>query len=294
MFRKLTEPCGLHCIRVNDLGVTIGDQEILKDINLHIHCGTLAAVIGRNGAGKTTLIRAIIGDVPHTGDIEFTIHDTGMIRDKGAVIPDEKDVTFPGGGTDLREHKGMELQIGYVPQSLNIDKKTPLSVYDMIACYQSSFPVFLKKNKGVEEEIRESLAVFDAEDLIDRQVCNLSGGQLQRVLLAMAIMDKPDLLLLDEPVSGIDRTGMEVFYQTIAQLKQNYDLAVILVSHDLYYVAQYADQVILMDKGEIVCQGTVRQVYESPEFADIFGNFDMERLLARGAGTEEVHGGRGK
>ncbi len=279
MPRKLIEPCGLHCIRVNDLGVTLGDQVILKDINLHIHCGTLAAVIGRNGAGKTTLIRAIIGDVPHTGDIEFTIHDAASIRDPGK-----------------------ELQIGYVPQSLNIDKKTPLSVYDMIACYQGAFPVFLKKTKGMEEKIRESLAVFDAEDLIDRQVCNLSGGQLQRILLAMAIMDEPDLLLLDEPVSGLDRTGMEVFYQTIAHLKENYDLAVILVSHDLYYVAQYADQVILMDKGEIICQGTVRQVYESPEFVDIFGNFDIDSLLSRGGGaeavrgdvTEAVHGGEGK
>ncbi len=269
MFRKLLEPCGLHCIRVNDLGVTLGDQVILKDINLHIHCGTLAAVIGRNGAGKTTLIRAIIGDVPHTGEIEFTIHDADQVRDTGT-----------------------ELQIGYVPQSLNIDKRTPLSVYDMIACYQSAFPVFLKKTKGMEEKVRESLAVFDAEDLIDRQVCNLSGGQLQRVLLAMAIMDKPDLLLLDEPVSGIDRTGMEVFYRTIAGLKNEYDLAVILVSHDLFYVAQYADQVILMDKGEIVCRGTVRQVYESREFSDIFGDFDLDRLLSRGSRSEAAHGGQ--
>ncbi len=292
MFRKLTEPCGLHCIRVKDLGVTIGDQVILKDINLHIHCGTLAAVIGRNGAGKTTLMRAIIGDVPHTGEIEFTIHDTGVIRDPGAVFSGEK-VTFPDGETDLREHKGMELQIGYVPQSLNIDKKTPLSVYDMIACYQSAFPVFLKKNKGVEEKIRESLAVFEAEDLIDRQVCNLSGGQLQRVLLAMAIMDKPDLLLLDEPVSGIDQIGMEVFYQTIARLKQNYDLAVILISHDLNYVARYADQVILLDGGQIVCQGTVRQVYESPEFARIFGRFDVDRLQKCGGSAETARGGQG-
>ncbi len=278
MFRKLSEPCGLHCIRVNDLGVTIGDQVILKEINLHIHCGTLAAVIGRNGAGKTTLVRAIIGDLPHTGEIEFSIHDDAAFRDPGAILPDTGEVTFPD-GSDLREHKGMELQIGYVPQSLNIDKRTPLSVYDMITCYQSAYPVFWKKSRSMEEKIRESLAVFDAEDLIDRQVCNLSGGQLQRVLLAMAIMDKPDLLLLDEPVSGIDQTGMEVFYQTIAQLKQNYDLAVILISHDLNYVAQYADQVILMDGGQIVCQGSVRQVYGSPEFARIFGSFDVDRLL---------------
>ncbi len=280
MFRKLIEPCGLHCIKMNGIGVTIGDQTILKDINLHIHCGTLAAVIGRNGAGKTTLIRAIIGDVPHTGNIEFSIHDHSVTARGGSPDPDDD---------EIRPDRGMELRIGYVPQSLNIDKKTPLSVYDMLTCYQSSYPVFLRKNKAMEEKIRESLAVFDAEDLIDRQVCNLSGGQLQRVLLAMAIMDKPDLLLLDEPVSGIDRTGMELFYQTIAQLKENYDLAVILVSHDLYYVAQYADQVILLDGGEVACQGTVRQVYEDPAFVRIFGNFDVDRML-RGdrALTEEV------
>ncbi len=266
MFRKLIEPCGLHCIRINDIGVTIGDQVILKDISLHIHCGTLAAVIGKNGAGKTTLIRAILGDIPHTGEIDFTMHDKDRVWSE----------------------KGMELKIGYVPQSLNIDKKTPLSVYDMIACYQSARPVFIKKNKNMEEKIRESLAVFDADDLVDRQVCNLSGGQLQRVLLAMAIMDEPDLLLLDEPVSGIDRTGMGVFYKEIAQLKENYDLAVILVSHDLDYVACYADQVILLDGGMVACQGNVRQVYESPEFQRVFGRVDIDsiRLPIRGRRTE--------
>ncbi len=278
MFRKLTEPCGLHCIQMNHIGVTLGDQEILRDINLHIHCGTLAAVIGKNGAGKTTLIRALIGDVAHTGEIEFSIQDHSAIRNPGAVVADDE-VTLPGSGRDPLEHKGMELQIGYVPQSLNIDKQTPLSVYDMITCYQSSDPIFLHKSRKMEEKARASLAVFDAEDLIDRQVCNLSGGQLQRVLLAMAIMDQPDLLLLDEPVSGIDANGMEVFYRTITQLKEDYDLAVLLVSHDLDYVARCADQVILLDGGEVAAQGSARQVYESPAFRQTFGRFDVEELL---------------
>ncbi len=249
MFRKLLEPCGLHCIRMNDIGVTVGDQVILKNINLHIHCGTLAALIGKNGAGKSTLIRAILDDIPHTGTIEFSIHDkTAVLRDTGS-----------------------ELKIGYVPQSLNIEKKTPISVYDMIACYQSSYPVFWKKSRSLYEKIREGLAVFEAEDLIDRQVCNLSGGELQRVLLSMAILGKPDLLLLDEPVSGIDKNGMEVFYHTISQLKKNYDLAIILISHDLDYVAKYADQVILIDGQTVACQGSVRRVFESPEFQRVFG-----------------------
>ncbi|MCD8231223.1 MAG: ATP-binding cassette domain-containing protein [Clostridiales bacterium] len=326
MFRKLYEPCGLHCIRINDIGVTVGEQEILKNVSLHIHCGTLAAVIGKNGAGKSTLIRAILGDIPHTGNIEFSmmahsgdhapgvshsgdpapglsetsVHGHGVSYIAGysresshdeSPAPDETKMKLRGSAksqneasefvrmpadkaeekTVLPRGKGMELKIGYVPQNMNIEKKTPISVYDMIACYQSSYPVFWKKSRALNEKIRENLAVFQAEDLIDKQVCNLSGGEMQRVLLSMAIMDKPDLLLLDEPVSGIDQTGMAVFYQTISELKKNYDLAIILISHDLEYVAKYADQVILLDGQTVACQGSVRQVYESEAFARVFG-----------------------
>ena len=130
-------------------------------------------------------------------------------------------------------------------------------------------------NKKLYEKIEEHLTVFKAEELIDKQVCNLSGGELQRVLLSMAVMDEPNLLLLDEPVSGIDQNGMDLFYHTISELKRHYDLAIILISHDLDYVAQYADQVILID-GTVKKQGTVRQVYESEEFQEVFGKFDLE------------------
>lgn len=240
--RKIIKPCGLHCIKVNHLGVSLGNQEILKDINLHMHCGSLNAVIGPNGAGKSTLIRAILGDIPHTGNIEFKDRENGQIQ---------------------------KLKIGYVPQSLNIEKQTPVSVYDMIASYQSHFPVFLVKNKKVKEKILEYLKVFEADYLLDKQVCNLSGGELQRVLLSMAIMDSPNLLLLDEPVSGIDRNGMELFYKTIYQLKEHYDLAIILISHDLDYVKRYADKVILLEK-TVLKQGSVKEVYQSKEFLKVF------------------------
>lgn len=253
MIRRIIEPCGLHCIKMQDIGVTIGEQTILEHINLHIHCGTLATIIGKNGAGKSTLIKALLGEIPHSGTIEFKDREDGHMQ---------------------------KLTIGYVPQSLNIEKKTPISVFDMIASYQSRFPVFLKKNKKLYENIRKHLEIFQAEDLIDKQVCNLSGGELQRVLLSMAVMDEPNLLLLDEPVSGIDQNGMDRFYQTISELKRNYDLAVILISHDLDYVAQYADQVILLD-GTVKKQGTVRQVYESEEFREVFGGFDLENYKPR-------------
>lgn len=240
--RKIVKPCGLHCIKINHLGVTIGDQEILKDINLHIHCGSMTAVIGKNGAGKSTLIRAILGELPYTGEIAFKDRENG---------------------------RAQKMRIGYVPQHLNIERSTPVSVYDMIASYQSNIPVFLYKSKKLYQDIKNNLKMFAAEHLIDKQVCNLSGGELQRVLLSMAVMDEPNLLLLDEPVSGIDQNGMELFYENIVYLKENFDLAVILISHDLQYVERYADHVVLLEH-EILAQGSPREVYHSEAFHRVF------------------------
>ena len=240
--RKIIQPCGFHCIKINHLGVQFGEQVILEDVNLHIHCGTLNAIIGKNGAGKSTLIRAILDDIPHSGQIEFR---------------------------DTKDGHMQKLKIGYVPQAINIEKNTPVSVYDLIASYQYNYQVFLPQNKKIKKEIIEALRIFEAEDLIDKQVCNLSGGQLQRVLLAMAIIDEPNLLLLDEPVSGIDQNGMELFFKTMDYLKKNYDLAIILISHDLDYVSKYADKVILLDT-TIVKQGSVKEVYNSEEFEKTF------------------------
>lgn len=235
--------CGLHCIKIHDMTVTMGGETIIEHVNLHIHCGSICAVIGKNGAGKSTLIRAILGEVPYTGKVEFK---------------DLKDQTFHN------------LKIGYVPQHLNIDKNTPSSVYDLIASFHSGAPVFLYKNKKLYREIRDNLKLFQAEELIDRQVCNLSGGQLQRVLLTMAAIKKPNLLLLDEPVSGIDRPGMQMFFDTIKYLSENNDLAVVLISHDLDYVARYADQVMLLDK-TVLASGTPGEVFESESFQKEFG-----------------------
>ncbi|MBR4026238.1 MAG: metal ABC transporter ATP-binding protein [Lachnospiraceae bacterium] len=252
--RKIIETCGFHCIKIKNLGVRFGEQVVLKDVNLHIHCGSLNAIIGKNGAGKSTLVRAILKDIPSEGVIEYR---------------------------DTKNGKMQNLKIGYVPQSINIEKNTPVSVYDLIASYEYHYPVFLPKNKRIYEEIRRNLEVFEAADLIDKQVCNLSGGQLQRVLLSMAIMDKPKLLLLDEPVSGIDKNGMELFYKTMHYLKKHYDLAIILISHDLDYVKKYADHVVLLDQ-TVKKQGTVKEVFESLEFKEVFALDNEEKWVKEG------------
>lgn len=235
--------CGFHCIRMNNIGVTIGKTKIIENINLHIHCGKLTVIIGKNGAGKSTLIKAILGEIPHEGSIEFK---------------------------DMKNNSLPKMTIGYVPQSLNVEKNTPTSVYDMFAGLIDQRPVFLPRKKKLYEEIKEKLRFFEAQSLIDKRVCDLSGGELQRVLLSIACTPTPNLLLLDEPVSGIDRNGMELFYKNIEMLKNNYDCAFILVSHDLKFVERYADHVILMDK-HILKEGSPREVMASKEFQEVFG-----------------------
>lgn len=246
-----TPACGLHCIKIKDFGVKIGIQTIIENVNIHVHCGEITAIIGRNGAGKSTLVKAINGDIPHDGKIEFK---------------DKKNGTMG------------KLKIGYVPQNINISKNTPTSVYDLFASYISKIPVFLMKSKSLHKRIEKHLALFEAEELIDKAVCDLSGGELQRVLLSLAVVPVPNLLLLDEPVSGIDKNGMDLFFKNILKLKNKYDMAIILVSHDLEYVAKYADNVILLDK-TVVKKGKPAEVFDSKEFKEIFGNLKYENVI---------------
>ena len=235
--------CGLHCTKINNISVKFGNDVILKNVSIHIHCGELTVIIGRNGAGKSTLLKAILGEVEHKGNIIFT---------------DEKD------------NLTKKIKIGYVPQKLNIEKHMPTTVFDMFASCISYIPVFMKKDKKIYKEIKEHLKIFGVDRLIDKSIGDLSGGELQRVLIAMATKPIPNLLILDEPVSGIDKNGIRDFYQILNRLKAEYDMSIILVSHDLELANQYADRVILLDK-EVIKEGTPQEVFESLEFNNRFG-----------------------
>lgn len=235
--------CGFHCIKINNISVQFGKEQILRNINLHIHCGELTVIIGRNGAGKSTLLKAILGEIKHTGEIHFY---------------------------DMKQNKTEHLKIGYVPQQINVEKHMPMSVYDLFASLTSNKPVWLYKDKTLYQKIKEQLKIFDVEYLIDKGIGDLSGGELQRVLLGIATIDNPNLLILDEPVSGIDRNGIKVFFELIDKLKREYDMSIILVSHDLNLVRKYADRVVLLEK-EIMKEGRPEEVYESEEYKEIFG-----------------------
>ena len=235
--------CSLCHIDLKDVSVTRGGQTLLKDVSMHIHCGQLTVLIGQNGAGKTTLIRALLGQLPHGGEIH---HLDGEGRD----IP--------------------HLRTGYVPQHLDFDKEMPLTVEDFLAAAFSRRPVWTGISKKTRAEVREALAAVEAESIAKHPLGRCSGGETQRVLLALATHPAPDLLVLDEPVSGVDQNGLQLFLDTVMHLKEKHHMAILLVSHDLRLVRQYADHVVLLDK-TVLTQGKPENVFATPEFAAAFG-----------------------
>ncbi|WP_298196739.1 metal ABC transporter ATP-binding protein [Desulfosporosinus sp.] len=236
--------CNLCCTKINNFGVKRSGIEILKDVNLHIHCGDLTAVIGPNGAGKSTLLKAILGEISHSGELQFL-----DANNNGTTRP----------------------SMGYVPQKLDLDSTSPTSVLDLFAAAHTNLPIWFSYPKKIRERVRESLARTHGEHLINKRLGELSGGELQRVLLALALDPIPHLLLLDEPVSGIDQKGLELFYETVSILRKNYDLSIILVSHDLNLVAEYADRVAFVNNKTIECCGTPQEVFTNEKVIQTFG-----------------------
>lgn len=229
------------CLQVNGLGVVSDGRTILRDIDLHIHCGQIVAVIGPNGAGKSTLFQAILGQRPHTGSIDFQ----------------------RSGGEKTRP------LIGYVPQSPAFDKGDPVSVLDFFAAAVSRYPTFLPIPKKLRERVGECLRRVHAEGLIDQRLGSLSGGELQRVLLALALEPLPHILILDEPFSGVDVEGELQLLRLLDELRRTFDLSILLSTHDFSNLADYADKVVLM-KETVWRVGTPREVMDSPEFAQLF------------------------
>ena len=234
--------CGHSCcLRIQDLTVKIDNKTILDRINLHAHCGELIAIIGPNGAGKSTLLKTILGQLEHSGVISFSV---------------------PG-------QRNRKMKIGYVPQSPNFDPGDPVSVADLFACCMSKRPAFLGVSKAMRSKITTCLARVDGEDLIGKRVGTLSGGELQRVLLALALEPLPNILILDEPLSGVDVDGIEILMDMLDEIRKTYDLSILMTTHDLSILEKYADQVVLIDHGTIV-QGEPKDILESDTFKRVF------------------------
>ena len=234
--------CGHSCcLRVENLSVRIGGDQILSNVNLHVHCGELVALIGPNGAGKSTFLKAILGQRDYEGVIAFS---------------------EPG-------QRSKKPRIGYVPQSPAFDPSDPVSVADLFACCMSRRPAFLGLDKSMRALVLECLERVHGEDLIDKRIGTLSGGELQRVLLALALEPLPNILILDEPLSGVDVEGMETLMDMLDEIRKSYDLSILMTTHDFSMLPRYANQVVLIDRG-IRIQGEPETVLNSSEFAQAF------------------------
>lgn len=161
--------------------------------------------------------------------------------------------------------------IGYVPQKLDFDTTSPVSVIDLFAASLSRRPVWLGHGRSLSQQASQSLAKVDAVHLIKSRIGTLSGGELQRVLLALALTPVPDLLLLDEPVSGIDPSGIEIFYRMVSQLRHINHLAVLLVSHDCGVAARFADRMLFLNK-TVQCDGKPADVLRNEIVVRAFGH----------------------
>lgn len=229
------------CLRIQNLSVKIANTTILDDINMHIHCGEMVALIGPNGAGKSTLLKAILGQQSASGVISFA---------------------SPG-------QRNRKPKIGYVPQSPNFDPGDPITVADLFACCMGKRPAFIGVSQNMRNKVLECLERVSGEDLIDKRVGTLSGGELQRVLLALALEPLPNLLILDEPLSGVDVEGMETLMDMVDEIRKTYDLSILMTTHDFGILDKYADQIVLLKQG-IIKQGPPNEVLRSPEFNAVF------------------------
>lgn len=204
--------------------ITVGYEDkpsVLKDVNLDVLQNDFLGIIGPNGGGKTTLLKTILGLVkPVAGEISF--FKDGIKTDK--------------------------INIGYLPQINQIDKKFPISVHDVIlsgmTIQRKIFSPYTKEQKSRVGVIAKKMGL---KDLLDRPIGALSGGQLQRALLGRAIIDNPDLLILDEPNSYVDKRFETNFYKILEEI--NRDTAIIMVSHDVGTVISLVKNIACVNEG---------------------------------------------
>jgi zinc transport system ATP-binding protein len=162
---------------------------------------------------------------------------------------------------------GKARKMAYVPQKINIDWTMPLRVID-----------FMKITNSLNNtQITESLSMTGVDKLLYNQIHSLSGGEFQRVLIARAIAKKPDLLVLDEPVQGVDFNGEIALYNLIKEISVNLNCGILLISHDMHFVMSTTDHVICLN-GHICCSGSPSNVVKNPEYIKLFGQHNSETL----------------
>ena len=221
-------PLAPPALRVADLSFAVGDQLILEQVSLEVAPGEAVAILGENGSGKSTLLKTMLGiNSPSAGTVEL-----------------------------LGERKATRVdwgKIGYVPQRAGEHSSVPTSALETVKTGlvygRRLFP-----GPGAKAKALAALEVLDARHLAHREVATLSGGQFQRVAIARALVRSPELLMLDEPLAGLDLAAQAGLAQTIAELKAQ-GIAVVIVLHETDAVAEVLDRVLTLQHGAVVYSG---------------------------------------
>ena len=206
-------------VRFDKVSVELSGVSILDRVSARVPRGSSTAVVGPNGAGKTTLLLCLLRQVSYSG----------------AVI-----VSAPAGGRAPR--------IGYVPQRLAFDRGMPLTVLEFLVLGRQRLPLWLGMRRRHREPARALLAAVNVGHLERQPLGALSGGELQRVLLALALQQEPDLLVLDEPTAGVDFRGEQIFCELLEGLRRERGFTQLMVSHDLATVMAHATHVICLNR----------------------------------------------
>ncbi len=235
----MTDPAKT-AILLEHVGIRIGGNVILDDVCAHVPAGSSTALVGPNGAGKTSLTLAVLGQFPHKGTI-----------------------TFPA-----TEHRIP--RFGFVPQKLQFDRDMPITVLDYLAAGIQKLPLFFGTKRSVKMQIEAILDELECRNLTDRRFGALSGGEMQRVLLAQALLQNPEILVLDEPTSGIDFKGGQICCELLNRVRQDRGFTQLMISHDLATVAAHATHVICLNHS-VRAEGAPRKVLTHEVLTETFG-----------------------
>ena len=222
---------GVDLLTVKDLVVTLGNERIIDGLTFGVETGQILTILGPNGSGKSVLLRTLLGFLPYQGTITWD-----------------------------RKHR-----TGYLPQGLNqlLTKDLPLTVGDFFG---------LKDPKPGEGQTGQYLSLVGLpESILPRIVGNLSGGEFQRMLLAWVLVGQPEIVFLDEPTTGIDLGGGETVYSLLKKIKEEKQLTVVVVTHDLNVVYGFTDRVLCLNRKGYTCFGAPREVMSPQALEDIFG-----------------------
>jgi ABC-type Mn/Zn transport systems, ATPase component len=241
-------------LKLDGVGVRLGGREVLRDVSLTVHPGEFTGLIGPNGAGKTTLLRIILGLQPVT---------RGSVLIDGAPRPPR------------------DASIGYVPQKLGIEPDTPLRVRDVVSLGRRAQVRHQAAVPGPPRAVDDMLTAVGARRYADARVGELSGGEQQRVMIAHALIGRPRLLLLDEPLANLDISSEQGIVSVLARLARAEGIAVLLSAHDMNPLMPVMDRIVYVAAGRVAV-GTADEVVQPEVLSGLYGqHVDVIRVHGR-------------